>query len=148
MSLLNDTVNFAALYAQWIGEGLHPVEKAKAQSRANICLMCPKNQKRGLVEVLKMDAASLVRKQIELKNRMKLRVDDEKSLHICDVCHCVLSLKAWTPMTFIEANTSPETMLEFPSNCWIPIERICNEIIIPEAKAILAKSLPKANSVP
>lgn len=115
---------FFDLYGQWIGEGLRPVSPDHSQKRADVCLKCPKNNVNTSVEsIFKGAVASTIQKQIELKNQMKLRVNGEKSLGICDVCHCVLRLKAHVPIKFILENTDEETMKEFPRSCWIPFEK-------------------------
>lgn len=111
-----------ALYStmvEWLGDGAKPVHPDQAQKRADICLKCPNNNQSLSVESIFKDAvASTIRKQIELKNQMKLRVNGEKSLGICDVCHCVLRLKVHVPFQFVDDSTDDETVMLFPQECW------------------------------
>ena len=70
---------------------------------------------KGLYEVFASSAALLVRRQIELKNKLNLRVNGEKSLHICGGCLCVLKLKVWAPIKFIAQTTD---MTKLHPDCW------------------------------
>lgn len=109
--------NFLELYASWIGEGLRPVSQDMAQERARMCLNCPKHDvSRPIYEALAKGIALTVRQQIELKNQMKLRVEGEKSLHLCGACDCVLRLKIWAPLEFVKETTALEKL---DVNCWI-----------------------------
>ena len=114
--MIKEAIQFYKLRSEWLGEGGHPVSIPNAQTRADVCLKCPMNDAtKGLYEVLASSAALLVRRQIELKNRMSLRVDGEKSLHICSGCLCVLKLKVWVPIKFIEQTTD---MTKLHPDCW------------------------------
>lgn len=111
-------LKFQELMSSWIGDGLRPVHREDAQKRANVCLSCPHN-KGDWTEIFKNKVALTIRRQIELKNKMNMRVDGEKSLHLCGVCHCVLRLKVHVPIEFINETTDDKTMKEFPSHCWV-----------------------------
>lgn len=120
---VKDAIRFHSLVSQWLGEGGKPVPQSHAQNRANICLQCPKNEPRGMLEeMLAASVALTVKRQIGLKNDMKLRVDGEKKLHVCAVCNCINRLKVWTPIEFILQNTDAATLNAFPDFCWVPIE--------------------------
>ena len=86
MTRIKQAQMFFRAFRDWIGEGRKPVHPDVAQQRANVCLACSSNQQRGAWEVSAQVIATLVKSQIELKNKMGLRVRGEKSLHICDIC--------------------------------------------------------------
>ncbi len=116
---IKEATQFFELYSQWIGEGLRPVPKEQAQERANVCLKCPLNQPKRTGEFLKTEVALLVRRQIELKNQMNLRIDGEKSLHICTGCGCSLKLKPWVPIEMIRNTTDITKLNQSEPRCWI-----------------------------
>lgn len=126
---VKSAIQFHSLVSQWLGEGGKPVPQHQAQARADVCTgrlsgkSCPMNQPRDIEEVLSTAVALTVKRQIELKNSMKLRVEGEKLLHVCEACDCVLRLKVQTPLKFILQNTSDETFDKLPAFCWIVIER-------------------------
>ena len=119
MNKLKQIKSFAGLYVQWLGDGGKPVHPDQSQKRANICLKCPQNNtKLSIGEVFKGKVADTVRRQIELKNELRLRVDGEKSLGICDICQCVLRLKVHVPFQFVDESTDDDTVMLFPQECW------------------------------
>lgn len=98
----------------WLNGGADTVSKADAQRRADVCLKCPMNQPGGKVS----DAiAAAIRKQVELKNHLQLRVDGEKSLMTCTGCGCVLKLKIWIPID--KLGLDKEELAKFDSCCWM-----------------------------
>lgn len=106
------------ILAEWLGEGGLAVDREVAQSRADICLVCPKHVRGGeLTEAV----ALKIKEQIEFKNVMELRVRGEKQLHTCGVCQCVLRLKCWLPLKKILP--TPEEMNDYPSECWLKTEK-------------------------
>lgn len=100
----------------WLGDGGVPVPNAQAQGRSNGCIKCPMNKKMGVYEGLTKAAARLVAFQIEIKNEMKLHVEGEDKLHICDACGCVIELKIHQPINVIQ-ETTDESKLH--PDCWI-----------------------------
>ena len=98
----------------WTVDGI-VVDQELAQKRADTCLKCPMNVKEyAIVEV----AGLAIKKQLELKNNLKLRVKGEHSgLHLCKVCGCAMRLKIWTPIHRIMPTEKEKT--EFHPDCWI-----------------------------
>lgn len=125
---IKDAKRFWDLRTSWLGEGGHPVSPSQAQSRADVCTgrlsgtKCPKNVIKPIQEVVTGAVALTVIRQIEYKNKLNLRVDGEKSLHVCDVCNCILRLKSHAPIEFIKETTDDSTLKKFPPHCWIPLE--------------------------
>lgn len=98
----------------WLNNGADTVSKADAQKRANVCLKCPMNQPGGVVS---STVAAAIRKQVELKNNLKLRVDGEKSLLTCTGCGCVLRLKIWLPLENL--GVDKDELGKFDPSCWM-----------------------------
>jgi len=116
MNLLKAARDMGMIWASWLGAGGRPVDKEVSQHRANTCLKCPKHEKGSIYEKLTAPVAKVVRAQIELKNRMKLRVDGEKSLGTCTACGCQMCLKVHVPIEFIFQTTD---LSELDENCFI-----------------------------
>lgn len=117
---LKKAIEFFALREAWLGEGGKPVSHEQAQARADVCLQCPYNDaSKKTYEIFAAKVASIVRRQIELKNSLKLFVDGEDRLHVCSACLCVLRLKVHAPLKFIVEHTDTSGQ---PDYCWIARE--------------------------
>lgn len=104
------------ILTDWLGEGGTPVLISHAQARANVCLECPHNYKgRWLYSVAVITA---IKSQSKLRETLKIHVDGESDLHICDLCGCYLKLKVHVPFHHIHAHTSDEQFAKFPEWCW------------------------------
>ena len=102
----------------WLGEGGITVAQEEAQRRANICLNCPGNNVGG---ILKESLAEMVKRHIEVKNNLGLRVYGEKSLGECEVCLCQLRLKVWVPIELVKKHMlsdEPEKFKSVNPQCW------------------------------
>lgn len=109
--------------ADWLGAGLKPVAKDLAESRAAICATCPKNEKATLLEsIFAVPAMEIIRKQIGIRNDMKLETAHDRELGLCGVCHCVTRLKVFCPTEHIKLNTGAGLLNEFPDFCWVKKE--------------------------
>ena|ERR1017187_1994802 len=109
--------NGAKVLADWLGHGGSPVEKELAQSRANVCLTCPKNVKDWpFLE----SVAEAIKQQVALKNHLQLRVSGEKQLHACQICSCVIKLKVHVPIEMIKPDENEREL--YPDYCWLIIE--------------------------
>jgi len=106
-------VDGAAHLRDWLGSGGKVVDVDLAQKRANICITCPQNKQKTLLEIVGIH----VKNQLQLKNHLQLRVDGEKKLHVCDVCDCVLKLKIWREIEKIAP--TPEERPKYPEFCWL-----------------------------
>lgn len=104
----------ARILIDWLGAGGRVVDNTLAQSRADVCKLCPHN-KAGLD--FPEATSEFIREQVELKNHLQLRVGGEKSLFTCEVCLCPIKLKIWLPIE--QVKLKPEEMDEFPAVCWL-----------------------------
>ncbi len=100
---------------EWLGDGGKVVDPAVAQRRADICLRCPKNVPgHPVTEVVGL----AIRAHLSLKNQLKLRVNGEKSLHLCGVCGCVLRLLVHEPQERVVMGLTDDEISKLPDNCW------------------------------
>lgn len=113
----------ARVLIEWLGDGATPVEIARAQARADVCLTCPENKPGYRWLRLTADAVRAIAEQMQTKDAMKLRVAGEEKLHACAICLCPLPLKVHVPLLTILAHTDAETLAAFPGYCWITTER-------------------------
>lgn len=105
--------------SEWMEGGGQPVPKGEAQYRAATCRSCPLNKSNHSISGVVADA---IRKQVELKNTLQLRVDGEKTLGVCDVCQCVLRLMIWVPLETLQKHIPQGENERYPSYCWKKIQ--------------------------
>lgn len=101
--------------AEWLGSGGVVVDRDTAQARADVCLKCPMNEPRIIVTDL---IAKAIRRHLEVKNKLELRVQGEKQLHTCAACGCVLRLLIWEEQSRIKSQMTPEETEKTPTHCW------------------------------
>lgn len=105
---------------EWLGSGAEPVPMELANQRASICVSCPQNNTaKNVWDYFTDSAASLIRKQIEIKNELTLTTQDDARLGTCEACTCVLKLKVHTPMSHILSHTSEEVRGRLDARCWV-----------------------------
>ncbi len=130
----NDITGLAAL-RDWLGDSGDPVHPLVAEMRAERCVHgnngqpCPLNKARRWWEAAKETAAKWIRKEIELKSHMNLRVSQEDSLGMCKACGCCLPLKVWAPRSVVREHTTQKIVDKTPSFCWI--RRDCSDTMPP-----------------
>ena len=98
----------------WLGSGAKTVSPELAQKRTDICLKCPMNVRESRITEA---VAAAIKKQVEIKNRLNLRVKGEKSLLSCSACGCVTRLKVWVPLQNILPE--PAEQSRFHEDCWL-----------------------------
>lgn len=103
----------------WVG-GTFPVDRELAQSRADVCLKCPMN---GDGSGITNSIANAIKEQVELKNKLQLRVMGEKSLKTCKACLCVIRLKIWLPLVNLKRYSDEEEMKRYHEDCWMLKEK-------------------------
>ncbi len=115
----------------WIGNDGIPIEQEKAESRAAICLHCPANSPARWWEKAANMIADAIRKQLEVKNKMGLRLSTEDKVGMCRACGCCIRLKVWVPIEHIRAHVTSRDREGFQNasanhprglRCWIENE--------------------------
>jgi hypothetical protein len=116
---------------EWFGDGGKP--DPRSQDRADVCSgrlsgeKCPYNYLGHWIIPKKI--ADTIRRCVELKNHLSLRVEGEDKLGHCECCNCVLSLKVHVPRQTILNHTNDVEYAKFPPNpdhpkfqCWLKSE--------------------------
>jgi len=129
---LRQTTQGAKVLNDWLGEGGAPVPLHQAEQRSGECLYgnngkpCPHNRAPKWWErMFKDPIAHEIRKQLEIKNQIGLKLSKEDDLHMCDQCGCCISLKAHVPIKHIKAHHNPDHA--YPDWCWIKKEMEANQ---------------------
>lgn len=121
IELKNDLAGLATL-RDWVGGSLLPVTSEHAEGRAAICVTCPNNSKEGWWNTAKDAIATEIRKQIGLKDKLKLATRYDGDIGTCSVCSCNLPLLVWTPLSLIKEHEPPERIPTYPPFCFKRIE--------------------------
>lgn len=106
----------AKTLAEWLGDGYETVRLDVAQDRADICLGCPFNRHIGTIA---QAVAVEIKKQVELKNHLNMKIDGEKSLKTCHACGCALRLKIWIPKKRLLLAENEKSLLKYHQDCWL-----------------------------
>lgn len=123
----NDITGAMAL-ADWLGDNGEPVTRMLAEFRAHRCVMgndgrpCPKNGEANWWDKVKHVIADWIRRELEVKAQMQLKVSHEESLGMCKACGCCLRLKIWAPRVHLAKHTTPKQLAEMPDYCWMKRE--------------------------
>lgn len=104
---------------EWSQRGLI-VPQDQAQKRADICtgrisgIVCPNNIKGGLMPKLVSDA---IKRQMELRLKLDLKVEGEDKLLSCSGCECPLKTKVFIPLEDLGVDESE--LSNFAPQCWM-----------------------------
>jgi hypothetical protein len=120
-----------AVVLDWLTSGGKPVAQELAEARAKICVACPKNVPG---EWYTTAPAELIRATLSARSDLKLETPYDDKLQSCDVCRCLLRLKAFCPLDHILKGTKSEIMAEFPETCWIKCESALSTSASPKAR--------------
>ena len=105
--------------SQWIEMGLPHVEQAEANARAEICVKCPKNNKKPLTDLFTTPVAAMIKKNMERQEGVNLRTPWDADLATCDACWCPMKTKVWYPTDLVLENLKPDQKAELHPACWI-----------------------------
>lgn len=131
MSLIDEIrndVTGAAVLADWLGDGLNPVDQKVADARAAVCLTgngggeCPHLKSPNWWDNQKGNIAFAIKEQLEAKSKMKLATELDATPRMCSICGCCMPLKAWVPIKHVAAHTSEDLVKKFVPWCWQRIE--------------------------
>ena len=122
-AIKNDMSAVGTLH-DWLGAGLKPVARELSELRASVCVECPRHSKERFWYTLKTEVALAIKKQVELKNKMKVETTKDNQLGECEICGCVMLLKCHVPIKHIAENTSESELQLFKEveKCWVPKE--------------------------
>lgn len=110
----------AQTIAEWFGSGGQPVAQELAESRAKICETCPQNKGGNWWDKHIADPiAQVIVRHLVAKNKIGLVLPNESKLQMCISCGCCLRLKPFVPLGHIMQHTNEQTMLKYPSHCWV-----------------------------
>ena len=125
IELRNDITGTAVL-RDWLGEGGSPVGQVQANRRAMACCAgnggspCPNNvAPNWWEEHVKDPIAEVIRKQLEIKNKIKLTTKHDDKLAMCSACGCNLSLKVQVPIEHIKRHTPRAVIDKLTAYCWL-----------------------------
>ena len=110
----------AALLFEWEESGQPPIEPAAAETRAEICTRCPKNNPEHLSRFFTGPVSRLMQGKFARLHGMNLKTPHDDKLGICDACLCPLKLKVWTPIELVVKHLQPDARAELWEQCWIP----------------------------
>lgn len=129
LSLLNGVaaggrkvVTGIAVLLDWLGSGGKAVAPELAEARAAVCADCPQNKPGDWTSHFTGPTIEHLRKQLAIKNDMKLTTTQDDRLNVCKGCWCFMRLKVHTPLQHIIAHLKPEGRAELDPRCWIEKE--------------------------
>lgn len=105
--------------ADWLGEGGKPVEASLSESRAAVCVKCPKNLQGDMTSWFTKPASALIRKWIGTRQDLGLKTSHDDRLGVCSSCACPLKLKVHTPINHILDRIPAESKADLDLGCWI-----------------------------
>jgi len=100
-----------------LGKG--PVALPLAETRAKVCVECPKNGKGDWTSYFTEPIAALARKTIEITRGMSLKTSMDDKLGVCTGCGCPLQSKVWAPLDHIIKNMPESDMKQLWEKCWV-----------------------------
>lgn len=114
----------AALLMEWEEAGLPHVEQEQANSRAETCSKCPKNEKgKALTDIFTAPVAAMIKKKMERLDGMNLKTPSDNQLFTCQACLCPLRTKVWVGTDLILKRLKHEFEIELHESCWILKEK-------------------------
>lgn len=111
-----------AVLIEWLGSGAKPVDASLSESRAAICVGCPRNDGGDFTSFFTQPIAEKIRTQLEIRNDLQLRTPYDDKLTVCSACSCPLKLKVHVDLAHILNHTSEEVKQQLDPRCWITSE--------------------------
>ena len=111
------------LLVHWLGSGGEPVGQELADARASVCSDCPLNTKGDWKAMFTVPVAEQVRKQLEMRQALKLTTKYDDKLHVCLACLCPLRLKVHAPTEHILDYTASSVWNALDPGCWMTKEK-------------------------
>lgn len=124
-SIRSDIEGMKTLH-EWTG-GI-PVSSELAYHRSFSCVFgddgkpCKHNRLPNWWETAKGMVAGYIRREMELKHKLKLETKNDGLLAMCDICGCCLQTKIFVPIKIIESHLLNGQLQKMPSYCWMKSE--------------------------
>lgn len=103
-----------------------PVGRDVADGRAEICVLCKKNDvKGGLASYFLESTAKGIMSLLGALKDLEVRTTKDDELGVCLACKCPLRAKIWTPIDVVAEHTDDEIWSQLPREnpkCWILTE--------------------------
>lgn len=122
---IKQTASGASAIIQMFGEKGRPVSQALAEKRAFICQFCEENSacqaseiKPSWWDTVKSAIADTIKRWLEIKHQLGLKVSNEETLDMCKVCGCALPLVVWSPISVLKKHMKPGELEKYPRSCW------------------------------
>jgi hypothetical protein len=113
----------SALIMEWGEAGMPHVDQEVAESRASVCVQCPKNERgKSLTEIFTEPVAARIKEKMERQAQMNLKTTHDANLAVCQACLCPMKTKVWFPLDLIWKRLKPDQQKELNQSnpkCWI-----------------------------
>ena len=119
---VRNTLDGAAVWAEWFGAGANPVPISQAESRAGVCIKCPHHVEGNFKQRWNETMATEILSVLAMLKDMSFTTRFDKELKICDVCDCPMVAKIWTPINHIKNHLKKDVLSNLWSECWITKE--------------------------
>lgn len=107
---------------EWLESSDPGVERVKAEARAAVCAVCPKNEAGDFSRWFTAPASDVIKKQIEKAAGRNLSTSLDDKLNICRVCLCPLKLSVHVPLAIKLSHLSKEVedeLRQVTPPCWV-----------------------------
>lgn len=102
-----------------------PVSKELAERRAMICQFCDENTGYQASEIApswwdraKGAIADTIKRWLEIKHQLGLKVSNEETLDMCKICGCCCRLIVWSPISVLKNHMPAGELEKYPRCCW------------------------------
>jgi hypothetical protein len=96
-----------------------PVDKAEAERRAAICVVCPVHRKGNLKDWFLAYVAKGLTELYGIMHDLDMTTSLDKELGKCDACDCPMRAKVHVALLTIDKHLKPEQRAKLHPQCWI-----------------------------
>lgn len=119
---IQNTLDGAAIWSEWFGEGMNIVPIEKAETRAQTCLKCPHHIPGDFKQRWNETVAKEIMSVLSMLKDINFKTRFDDQLKICDICDCPMRAKIWTPIDHIRHHLKEDVKKSLWSECWITKE--------------------------
>ena len=109
----------AGMLMAWNDGGDPPVYTATAETRAQTCVVCPRNSQGKLSEWLGVPVAAALKNRLARLTALNLKTSADVRLGLCEACSVPTSTLVHEPSAIIERKLKPEYRSDLDPKCWI-----------------------------